>query len=120
MISYETYKTLHLFFIMSFFASLGFVASDSALFSKKGGKIFAGLSSFLILAAGMGLIARLGYKHGQAFPKWINLKIASWFLINILFILLFKLKSSAQKALVSLVILLMGWATVWIVIHKPV
>ncbi|MFA6235991.1 MAG: hypothetical protein WC635_01585 [Bacteriovorax sp.] len=120
MITYETYKLIHLFCIMMFFSSLGFVACSSEFLLKKAGKLVIGIASFLILAAGMGLIARLGFKHGDGFPLWLNLKIAAWFFINILFIALFKLKNFKQKVFVTLFILLTGWAAVWVVLNKPI
>lgn len=119
MITYETYKLLHLFFILMFFSSLGFVACSSEIISKKAGKIVVGVGSFLILVGGMGLIARMGFKHGEAFPLWLNLKIGAWLLINVLFIFLFRLKTFKQKALMSLFILLTGWGAVWVVLNKP-
>ena len=85
MISYETYKSLHIFFILSFFSSLGFVSCGSQLLQKKLGKWMVGLASFLIMVAGMGLIARLGFTHGKPFPFWVNLKIGNWILINFFF-----------------------------------
>lgn len=120
MISYETYKMLHLVFILIFFSSLGFVASSSEFVQKTGAKILIGIVSFLILAAGMGLIARIGIKHGSAFPLWLYLKIAAWLLINILLIAIFKLKNSGQKAAMSLVLLLAGCGAIWVVLNKPV
>lgn len=120
MITYEIYKTLHLFFILTFFSSLGFVATSSSYFTRKSAKVMAGFISFLIMVAGMGLIARMGFKHGQAFPLWLNLKFVAWILINILFVALFKLKSLNQKALISLLILLVGFGAVWIVLNKPI
>lgn len=120
MISYETYKILHLIFILTFFSSLGFVASSSELVQNKIGKIILGIVSFLILAAGMGLIARVGFKHGEAFPLWLNLKIAAWLLVNILLICIFKIKKSKQKAAISLLLLLVGCGAVWLVLSKPV
>jgi len=120
MITYETYKTLHLFFILTFFSSLGFVATSSSYFTKKTAKIIIGFISFLIMVAGMGLIARLGFKHGQAFPLWLNLKFAAWILINILFVSLFKLKTLNQKALVCALILLIGFWAIWVVLNKPI
>lgn len=119
MISYETYKLLHLIFIMTFFASLGLVASSSTLIKGILGKVLVGLVSFLILVVGMGLVARLGFKHGQAFPLWISLKIGLWFFINVLLVYLFKLKSNMQKGIVLAVILIMGWIAVWVIINKP-
>lgn len=120
MISYETYKTIHLFFVLIFFSSLGFVASSSPYFAKKSAKIIAGLVSFMIMVAGMGLIARIGFKHGQAFPLWLNLKFVAWILINILFVSLFRLKTFNQKAMASSLILLIGLGAVWVILNKPV
>lgn len=119
MISYETYKTLHLFFILTIFSSLGFIASSSPYFSKKSTKVIVGFISFLIMVAGMGLIARMGLKHGEAYPLWLNLKFAAWILINILFVSLFKLKTPGQKAFSTVMILLIGFGAVWVVLNKP-
>jgi uncharacterized membrane protein SirB2 len=82
MISYDVYKLLHLCFILTFFSSLGFIASNHEMIVKKGFKILVGVISFLIFVAGMGLIARLGFKHGEGFPLWINLKII-WLRVKI-------------------------------------
>ncbi len=120
MISYETYKFLHLFFIITFFASLGLAASASPLIANKTGKIITGVISFLIFVAGMGLIARLGFKHNQGFPLWIYLKMLNWLVINILFVFLFKLENLKHKAIISLLILLIGATTTWVVINKPI
>ena len=120
MISYETYKMLHLFFILTFFASLGFVASSSELVQNKSGKIVVGVFSFLIFVAGMGLIARLGFKHSEPFPLWIRLKILNWVMINALLVAVFKLKSLKAKAGIAALILFLGWAGVWVALNKPV
>jgi uncharacterized membrane protein SirB2 len=119
MISYEVYKLFHLFFILTLFSSLGFVASSAENFQKKSYKILIGLISFLIMVAGMGLIARIGFKHGQGFPLWIYLKFIAWILVNILFVFLFKLKSVKQKQRIVLVLLLISLGTIWVVLNKP-
>ena len=119
MISYDSYKVLHLSFILLFFGSLGLVASHSPWVMKKSGKIVIGLVSFFILVAGMGLIARLGFKHAQAFPKWINIKIINWFLINGLLLLLFKIKNSQFRALCFALIMAIGLLSIWVVLNKP-
>lgn len=119
MISYQTYKMLHLFFILSFFSSLGFAASASPWLARRSWKIAIGLVSFLILVAGMGLIARLGFKHGEGFPLWINLKFGFWFFINFCFVLLFKVKSPRLKGILAALILLGGLCAVWVVMNKP-
>jgi hypothetical protein len=84
------------------------------------GKWMVGLVSILILVAGMGLIARLGFKHNQAFPLWIKLKITNWVIINVLFIGLFKIKVIEYKAVLTSIILALAWFSVWLAINKPV
>jgi hypothetical protein len=87
---------------------------------KKLGKWLVGLASFLIFVAGMGLIARLGFKHNEAFPLWIKLKMANWVVINLLVLSLFKIKTIEYKAVLISIILLLAWIGVWIAINKPV
>ena len=99
---------------------MGFVSYDSKLIQKKLGKWMVGLTSFLILVAGMGLIARLGFKHNDPFPLWIKLKIGNWVFINILFVGLFKVKTIEYKAVITSVILLLAWIGIWLAINKPV
>lgn len=120
MISYETYKMLHLFCIIIFFGSLGFVASDSEMIQSKTSKFIVGFVSFLIMVAGMGLIARLGYKHGEPFPLWIKLKIVNWLVINILLVFIFRLKDKQYKALISFLVILLGGFGIWVALNKPV
>jgi hypothetical protein len=79
-----------------------------------------GIASFLIFVAGMGLLARLGFKHVEAFPLWFKLKIGNWVIINLLFISLFKIKTAEYKAVLTGVILCLGWFAVWLAINKPV
>ena len=119
MISYETYKALHLFFILCFFSSLGFVTYQSELIQKKLGKWMVGLTSFLILVAGMGLIARLGFKHAGAFPLWIKLKILNWLVINAVFVCLFKIKTIQYKTILTSLVLILAWISIWLAINKP-
>jgi hypothetical protein len=120
MITYEQYKTMHILFILCLFSSMGFVSCNSNLIQKKRGKWMVGLVSFLIFVAGMGLIARLGFTHGQAFPLWVKLKMGTWFVINILFICLFRLKTIEYKAIITSIILLLAWFAIWVAINKPV
>ena len=120
MISYETYKSLHIFFILCFFSSMGFISCSSKLIQRKLGKWMVGIASLLIFVAGMGLIARLGFKHNEAFPLWIKLKMGNWLAINILFIILFKLKTIEYKTVITSIILLLAWFSIWVAINKPV
>lgn len=98
---------------------MGFVACNSKLLQKKLGKWMIGFLSLLILVAGMGLIARLGFKHDEAFPLWIKLKMANWVVINLLFICFFRLKTMEYKAVLTSIVLLLAWVGIWLAIHKP-
>ena len=119
MISYETYKLLHLIFILTLFCSLGFAASSSSFMTKPFAKIILGLVSFLLFVAGMGLIARLGFKHGEGFPFWIYLKMTLWILLNFLLFMIFKFKNLKLKILMAVLMLLTGWSAIWVVLNKP-
>jgi len=79
MISYEFYKFLHLGFI---FLVISFFYSKKPL--TKTEKFARYLSYFFIFVAGMGLIARLGFKHSEPFPLWIKLKFFMLFILTLI------------------------------------
>lgn len=76
MISYSIYKILHLVSIFVFLtgAAILLVAEKKSLALK----ITVGLAAFMVLFAGMGLMARLG----SGFQPWIWAKIVIWFVIT--------------------------------------
>ena len=119
MISYETYKLLHLIFITTFLTVIGLASHSTGIFHKKSGKILMGILSFLIFVAGMGLIARLGFKHSEPFPLWVKLKMLNWFVVNILAFGLIKTNQSKLKVVFTILILVIGWSSIWIAINKP-
>ncbi len=102
--SYEFYKILHLFMIFSFlvFSVLNLTTVPSKLV-----KIGNGVVSFLILVAGMGLLARIGISHGEGFPTWVILKMVIWLLLAVLIPVAGKRFPEAGKkgTLVAMVIL---------------
>ena len=77
MISYEFYKFFHLGFI---FLLIAFFYGDIPTGKKE--KFARLVVYFLVFAAGMGLIARLGFKHSEPFPTWIRLKFVMLFLLG--------------------------------------
>jgi uncharacterized membrane protein SirB2 len=80
MISYETYKVAHLLALMVLFTglSLQLYGAGNTLH-----KILTGVATLIVLVSGMGLMARLGISHGAAWPAWIYVKFASWFLVGV-------------------------------------
>jgi uncharacterized membrane protein SirB2 len=97
MISYEVYKVLHLFTLFILCSSFGVILSQSNWADNKRFKTSLFIVSFLVFVAGMGLVARVGIKHGQSFPHWIILKMLMWVIVNILLVLIFKSKEQKVK-----------------------
>ena len=94
MITYEVYKILHIFTLLMVFGSIGAILAEGKWITNKSFKITVGVLSFLIFVAGMGLIARLGFKHGEPFPQWIVVKMAAWAVLSFSVIMLFRVKKN--------------------------
>ena len=102
--SYEVYKVLHLVSIFFFIAGLAitFMLSDNPKFNK----IVTGITSLLILVAGMGLLARIGISMKEL-PTWVIPKMAIWLILAIAAPILGKrLQSKKTIALYGLLSLL--------------
>jgi hypothetical protein len=74
MLSYQTYKLIHLASIFIFLTGVAVL-----LLARPAGKtwkIITGVSSLVIFVAGFGLLARLGLTSGM--PSWVIVKIVIW------------------------------------------
>jgi uncharacterized membrane protein YoaK (UPF0700 family) len=117
MIAYEVYKVLHLTTLFLFVSAIGFVLNQQV--KDKFNKTIIIVISFLVFVAGMGLIARLGFKHTEPFPVWIYIKISCWLLLNTMLIFREKIPNFVQKYLYIFCMSFIALA-VWAAIYKPI
>ncbi len=103
MLTYSTYKLLHVAAIFLMLSGVGGVwalkaASDSQNYPKLRKLLMTihGIAMFLILLGGFGTMARLGIS--MPWPTWIWIKLVIWIVLGGLPVLLSK-GSGASKAL---------------------
>ena len=101
MISYETYKILHIFTLFMVISSMGAIIAEGRWIPNKSFKIAVGVVSFLIFVGGMGLIARLGFKHDEPFPLWVIVKITCWIVLNVALVMLYRMQEKKFKILLA-------------------
>ena len=101
-------------------AAIGIIFANGEWIKSKAFKIITGVTSFFIFVAGMGLIARIGIKHGDGFPAWISVKIGAWFIFNIGLILCFKVKDKSSKIATFIICLAAAFVASYSAITKLV
>jgi hypothetical protein len=84
-ISYATYKVLHLLGLFGLFVTLAAALGRAAVLApgtedpwRRRLAAFHGVSLLVVLTGGFGLMARLGIMHGVLFPGWIWAKLGIW------------------------------------------
>ena len=117
--SYLTYKVLHLVAILFLFTSMGSLAAlvrtgDQGL--RRLALIVHGVSSVVILVAGFGLLARLGF-FGDI-PIWAWLKMGVWLLLALAVVPL--LRRPELGRVLWLVLPVLGGIGAWLAIAKPI
>lgn len=117
MIGYPVYKVLHIAMVLFLISSLGFIVNDHL--KTRFQKILVGLVSFFIFVGGMGLIARLGFRHGEPFPFWLNMKILMWVLVNITLLMVGRIPRNFRKWAYSLV-MVFTLIAVYMAVNKTV
>lgn len=117
--SYQFYKVLHLVAILFLFTSMGSLAAlvrtgDQGL--RRLALVVHGISSVVILVAGFGLLARLGF-FGDI-PIWAWLKMGIWLLLAMSVLPL--LRRPEWGRVLWLVLPVLGGIGAWLAIAKPV
>ena len=102
--SYEFYKVIHVLCVVLFVGAIAAqFFSDKA---PKSTKIISGVTSALIFVAGMGLLARLGFGHGESWPLWVKVKLGLWIAVSALGPILAKrLKEKRQLGYYGIIVL---------------
>ncbi|MCO4793645.1 MAG: hypothetical protein KC493_08040 [Bacteriovoracaceae bacterium] len=110
--SYEFYKSLHLLMIFSFLVlgTLNLVTQPTKLV-----KIGTGVTSFLIMVAGMGLLARIG----SGFTGWVIVKAVIWLLLAGLIPVAGKRFSEKGKQMTLVAIVALSAIAAFFAINKP-
>ena len=91
MIPYAAYKVLHLIGVMFLLLSLGAYLMLSINKSERGRKLAAmthGISVLIILVAGFGLLARLGFFGAVGWPLWVWIKLVIWLILAVIIALI--------------------------------
>lgn len=121
MLSYTTYKVIHLFGILLMFVGLGGASIHAAAGGEKNPtsrKLIGalhGAGTLIALVAGFGLLARL--QMSSAFAGWVVTKIAIWLLLAGLIAVPYRVRRLAAP--MAILVPLLGMLAAWMAIAKP-
>lgn len=125
MITYATYKVIHIFGILLLIFSLGglclyFIFNGGTREPDQGRKLVAithGIGLLIVLVGGFGLLARLGISPGSNWPIWVWLKFGVWILLGGMTMLISKKPGLAKPLWLGIPIL--GAIAAYLAIYKP-
>jgi len=86
MIEHTTYRVLHLagvFFLLFSLSSLIILSRNQITRGKTLFSAVHGISLFVIILGGFGLLARLEIVHGSDWPVWVWAKLIIWLIMGI-------------------------------------
>jgi hypothetical protein len=119
----NAYKVIHLLGMFMLFTVLGGIALHSlnggTRQSNTGRRLIGamhGISLFIILLGGFGMLARLGLVRGML-PGWILAKLAIWIALPFLGLMAYRKPQFAKLLLV--VMPMLGGLAGWIALYKP-
>jgi hypothetical protein len=117
----EFYRTLHLIGIFTVILSLGGMCLHviSGGTRNYGGRKLAamthGIGLLVVLVAGFGLLAKLGYM--RAIPGWAIAKVVIWLILGVMPALIYRKPNLAKTFWV--LILVFGALNAYLAIYKP-
>ena len=125
MFSLAFYKVVHIVGLVLVMSALG----ATAIHALNGGSrqtnraralvaALHGVGVLLLLVGGFGMLARLGFLHGSAFPGWLWVKLAIWVTIAALLFIPYRRPALAKPIYLALPIL--GGIAAWMAIYKPI
>lgn len=124
MLSHSAYNVVHVVGIILIMAALGALAlhamNGGTRESNSARGLIAGLhglGAFLVLLGGFGMLARIGFEHGAAFPGWLVVKIVIWLVLAGSVVVPYRRASLARALLLALPVL--GGLAAFLAIYKP-
>ena len=124
MLSHSVYNILHVVGIVLIMAALGALAlhaiNGGTRESNAARGLVAGLhglGALLVLLGGFGMLARIGFEHGSAFPGWLVVKIAIWLMLAGSVVVPYRRPALARPLLLALPLL--GGLAAFMAIYKP-
>lgn len=120
----DFYEILHIIGIAMLFLAIGGVAVHAANGGTKAtsstrkltGSVH-GFGALLVLVGGFGMLARMGFQHGAAFPGWLIGKLLIWLVLSAITLVPYRRPELARPFLVLLP-LLAGTAA-YLALYKP-
>jgi hypothetical protein len=116
--SYQFYNILHVVGVIVLFSALGVLAASAGSTSsalRKAASVAHGVAVVVILVAGFGLLARLGF-FGDI-PTWAYLKMGLWAVLAAIIVPLKRKPEWAVGLWVAMPVI--GALAAWLAIAKP-
>lgn len=118
MVPYAAYKVMHIVGVMLLLLSIGgyiILSMNGTQRGKRLALITHGIAVLIILVAGFGLMARLGYITG--WPVWIWFKLGIWVMLTS--IIIFIKKYPQFSAILWFVVPLLSGFGAYLAVYKP-
>ena len=125
MIPYGVYKVVHLTGLFFLFGAVGATAlyyarrpdRDETRKERRFLMVLHGISLFIVLLGGFGLLARIGVQQGSAFPPWVWPKLGVWILIGASIVVFKRMPQLARP--LFLLLPLLGAFAAYCAVYKP-